>query len=202
MDLTLWLYEDSAEQQHQPTDGHYRCRYQLNVRFHNTFLLEVKHCPREPEPTRALTCRLRTRVLRIPLQTADVPVVRLHGLLTTRIVALSQEVHLVLRNLHEVFATSIYQCRDALESLTSPYRVRAARLHEIRLVAQVNAVARIARGGSPAVRRKQHSTMFVRLFLTALAQCAGYIVNTGLPCYFCHNVKVWFNGLVNTFVCW
>ena len=41
MNLTLWLYENPAEQQHQPTDGHYRRRYQLNVRFHNTFLLEV-----------------------------------------------------------------------------------------------------------------------------------------------------------------
>ena len=127
---------------------------------------------------------------RIPLKTADVPVVRLHGLLAARVVPLSKEVHLVLRNLHEVFATSIYQCRDALESLTSPYRVRAARLHEIRLVAQVNAVARIARGGSPAMRRQQHSTMFVRDFLSAVALCSGYIVNTGLSCYFCHSFSL------------
>ena len=96
MNLTLWLYENPAEQQHQPTDGQHRCRYQLNVRFHNTFLLKVKHCPREPEPTRALTCRLRARVLRIPLQTADVPVIGFHRLLAARVVTLSQEVDLVL----------------------------------------------------------------------------------------------------------
>ena len=108
-------------------------------------------------------------MLSIVLQTADVPVVRLHGLLTARVVPLSQEVNLVLGDLHEVAATVVNHLCDALESLTSPYRVRAARLHEVRLIAQVNAVTRIARGGSPAVRRKQHSTMFVRLFLTAFA---------------------------------
>jgi hypothetical protein len=37
----MWLYEDPAEQQHQPTNGHYRRRYQLNVRSHNTLLLVV-----------------------------------------------------------------------------------------------------------------------------------------------------------------
>ena len=130
-------------------------------------------------------------MLSVILTTADVPVVRLHGLYAARIVPLSQEVNLVLSDLRQVAATVVNHLCYRVEPRTSPYRVRAARLHEIRLVAQVNAVARIARGGSPAVRRKQHSTMFVRLFLATLAQCAGYIVNTGLPCYFCHKfVKV------------
>ena len=129
-------------------------------------------------------------MLSVVLTTADVPVVRLHGLLSARVVPLSQEVNLVLGDLRQVATTVVNHLCDALESLTSPYRVRAARLHEIRLVAQVNAVARIARGGSPAVRRKQHPTMFVRLFLSALAQCTGYIVNTGLPCYFCHSFSL------------
>ena len=134
-------------------------------------------------------------MLSVVLTTADVPVVRLHGLLSARVVPLSQEVNLVLGNLRQVATTVVNHLRNTLEALTSPYRVRAIRLHEVRLVAQVNAVTRIARGCSPAVRRQQHSTMFVRLFLATLAQCAGYLVNTGLPCYFCHNVKVWFNGL-------
>ena len=56
-------------------------------------------------------------MLSVILQTADVPVVCPHGLLTTRIVALSQEVHLVLRNLHEVFATIINESRNSLEAL-------------------------------------------------------------------------------------
>ena len=130
-------------------------------------------------------------MLRIPLQTADVPVIGFHRLLAARVVPLSQEVDLVLGDSRQILATIIDESRDALESLTSPQRVRAIRLREIRLVTQVNAVARIARGRSPTVRRKQHSTMFVRGFLSALAQCAGYIVNTGLPCYFCHKfVKV------------
>ena len=41
VDLTLWRYEDPAKQQHQPTNGHHRRRYQLNVRSHNTLLLVV-----------------------------------------------------------------------------------------------------------------------------------------------------------------
>ena len=129
-------------------------------------------------------------MLSVILTTADVPVVRLHGLLSTRIVPLSHEVHLVLRDVRQVATTIVNHLCDSLESLTSPHRLGAIRLHEVRLVTQVNAVARIASGGSPAVRRKQHSTMFVRLYLTALAQCAGYIVNTGLPCYFCHSFSL------------
>ncbi len=39
MDLTLWRYEDPAKQQHQPTNGHHRRRYQLYVRFHNSSFL-------------------------------------------------------------------------------------------------------------------------------------------------------------------
>ena len=127
-------------------------------------------------------------MLSVILQTADVPVVCPHGLYAARIVALSNKVHLVLSNLTQVFATVIHHLCDCLESRTSPNSIRAVRLHEVRLVTQVNAVARIARGRSPTVRRQQHSTMFVRLFLSALAQCAGYIINTGLPCYFCHFV--------------
>lgn len=134
---------------------------------------------------------LRTRMLSVILQTADVPVVCPHGLYAARIVALSNKVHLVLSNLTQVFATVIHHLCDCLESRTSPNGIRAARLRKVRLVAQIDSVTRIARGGSPTVRRKQHSTMFVRGFLAALAQCAGYIVNTGLPCYFCHKfVKV------------
>ena len=129
-------------------------------------------------------------MLSVVLTTADVPVVRLHGLLSARVVPLSQEVNLVLGDLHEVAATVVNHLCDTLEARTSPYRVRAIRLREVRFVTQIDAVARIARGSSPAVRRKQHSTMFVRLFLTALAQCAGYIVNTGLPCYFCHSFSL------------
>ena len=130
-------------------------------------------------------------MLSVVLTTADVPVVRLHGLLSARVVPLSQEVNLVLGDLRQVATTVVNHLRNTLEALTSPYRVRAVRLYEVRLVTQIDAVARIARGRSPTVRRQQHSTMFVRLFLSALAQCAGYIVNTGLPCYFCHKfVKV------------
>ncbi len=39
VDLTLWRYEDPAKQQHQPTNGHHRRRYQLYVRFHNSSFL-------------------------------------------------------------------------------------------------------------------------------------------------------------------
>ena len=130
---------------------------------------------------------LRARVLRIPLQTADVPVIGLQRLLATRVVTLSQEVNLVLGESRQILATIIDESRDALESLTSPQRVRAIRLHEVRLVTQIDAVTRIARCRSPTVRRQQHSTMFVRGFLSALAQCAGYIVNTGLGTFMQHS---------------
>ena len=92
-------------------------------------------------------------MLRIPLKTADVPVVRFHRLLAARVVTLSQEVDLVLGDSRQILATIIDESRNSLEALTSPYRVRAVRLREVRLVAQVNAVTRIARGCSPAVRR-------------------------------------------------
>ena len=127
----------------------------------------------------------------IPLKTADVPIIRLHGLLAIRIVPLCKEVHLVLRKSRQVLSTSIHHLCDCLESRTSPNSIRAARLRKVRLVTQIDAVARITRGRSPTVRCQQHSTMFVRGFLSALAQCTGYIVNTGLSCYFCHKfVKV------------
>ena len=92
-------------------------------------------------------------MLSVILTTADVPVVRLHGLLSTRIVPLSHEVHLVLRDVRQVAATIVNHLCDSLESLTSPHRLGAIRLHEVRLVTQVNTVTRIARGCSPAVRR-------------------------------------------------
>lgn len=129
-------------------------------------------------------------MLSVVLTTADVPVVRLHGLLSARVVPLSQEVNLVLGDLRQVATTVVNHLCDSLESRTSPYSLRAARFHEVRLVAQINAVTRITRSCCATVRRKQHSTMFVRLFLATLAQCAGYIVNTGLPCYFCHSFSL------------
>ena len=129
-------------------------------------------------------------MLSVVLTTTDVPVVRLHGLLSKRIVPLSHEVHLVLRDVRQIATTVVNHLCDSLESRTSPNSIRAARLRKVRLVAQIDSVTRIARGRSPTVRRKQHSTMFVRGFLAALAQCAGYIVNTGLPCYFCHSFSL------------
>ena len=52
----------------------------------------------------------------VVLLTADVPVVRAHRLLTARVVALSEEVHLVGRDLRQVFATSVHCLRYRCET--------------------------------------------------------------------------------------
>ena len=65
---------------------------------------------------------LRTRVLRIPLQTTDVPVIGLQRLLAPRVVTLSQEVNLVLGESRHILATIIDESRDALIDWPSIYQ--------------------------------------------------------------------------------
>ena len=56
-------------------------------------------------------------MLRIPLQTTDVPVIGFHRLLAARVVTLSQEVDLVLGDSRQILATIIDESRDTLEAL-------------------------------------------------------------------------------------
>ena len=55
-------------------------------------------------------------MLSVVLTTADVPVVRLHGLLSARVVPLSQEVNLVLREFRQVHTTLMNHLCNAFET--------------------------------------------------------------------------------------
>ena len=55
-------------------------------------------------------------MLSVVLTTADVPVVRLHGLLSARVVPLSQEVNLVLGDLRQVATTVVNHLCNAFET--------------------------------------------------------------------------------------
>ena len=80
-------------------------------------------------------------MLSVILQTADVPVVCPHGLYAAWIVALSNEVPLVLGNLRQVHTALTNHPCNRFEPLTRPNRIRAVRYLDVGLVTQINAVA-------------------------------------------------------------
>ena len=132
---------------------------------------------------------LVTRMLCIVLLTADVPIICTHCLDTAWVVALCNKVHLVLGNLRQVHTALTNHPCNRFEPLTRPNRIRAVRYLDVGLVTQINTVARITCGCSATVRSQQHSTVFVRLFLSTLTQCTGYIFDTGLPYYLSHWIQ-------------
>ena len=64
-------------------------------------------------------------MLCIILLTADVPIICTHRFNTTWIVALSNEIHLVLCQFGEIHTTLVNHFCNRFESLTCPNRVRA-----------------------------------------------------------------------------
>ena len=126
----------------------------------------------------------------VVLLTADVPVVRAHRFLTAGVVALSEEVHLVGRDLRQVFTTSIHCLRYCCEALTCVEFV-ARRQSGTRYgfqSAQVDVVAVGVRGRSLAVGTENHLLVLrVRRFLVDFGEGTA----DGLDCisifYFSHS---------------
>ena len=121
---------------------------------------------------------------------ADLPEVGLHGLLTSRLILLREEVSLVGSHLHEVdcacFDIACYSC----EACASLRLISSNRRGAVVLANHVDAGA-IRVGGRRYAVRSQEGVGVVAVRLTcfgSLAQKAGHIVDTFCPFNFCHNV--------------
>ena len=126
------------------------------------------------------------RVLLVVLLTADVPEVRLHGLFAAGGVALSEEVRLVGRDLHQVLAAQTHCCSDFREARTSGELFRLRRGRTVVLTYHVDAGAIRVGGSRYAVRSQQRvSVRAVQLTLfRTRTQEAGYKIDTLSPLYF------------------
>ena len=128
----------------------------------------------------------RLRVLLVVLLAADVPEVRAHGLFAAGGVALSEEVRLVGRDLHQVLRAQTHCCSHLREARASGelFRLRLGRA--LHLAADIDAVTGVARGGRYAVRAQEHFLTVVMTGFGRFGECSGYAVDTGTPIDFCH----------------
>ena len=118
---------------------------------------------------------------------ADLPVLRLQGLLATCGVALCKESLLVLGDLGDVLR-AVADCRCYRgESYSSEKLVSTRRRAALHFLTQVQAVAVRVLRSCYTVRAQQHFRTTVLTVLTGFTQCAGYVIDTGTPFYFCHN---------------
>ena len=125
----------------------------------------------------------------VVLQPADLPEVRVHGLLAVGKVLLCEEVDLVLGDLGQVFLTCRYHRTDSLETLTDSSLLRFERRGTLGLTADIYAITVTAGCRCYTVRAQQHLAARVLTALARFAQCAGNTVYTGTPYYFCHKFK-------------
>ena len=126
-------------------------------------------------------------MLRIISLFLQFPEVGFHGFYTIRLILLSCESGLVSGDLHEVFRTSGYCCCHRREAVTLSRLVGGYRSGALHFLAQEQAVTIRVGGSCRSVRAKQHLVAAVLRVLTRLTQCAGHMINTGTPFYFCHS---------------
>ena len=117
----------------------------------------------------------------------QLPEVGVHGTDTTCRVLLGEERSLVLRDLVQIVCTvpnSLAYGGETGSRLHLASRHRRAALH---FLAEIQSVTIAAHRRCHAVRTQQHLLATVLTALRGLTQCAGYIVNSGTPSYFCHS---------------
>ena len=113
------------------------------------------------------------------LLTADVPVVRLEGLLAVGKVLLRHERCLVLGDFGQVVLALVHHLRYGLEAQADcPLVVRDRRAAR-RFLAEIKTVAVFAGGCRYAVGCQQHFLAAVLRVVTRFCQCAGYAIDTG-----------------------
>ena len=130
------------------------------------------------------------RVLRIVRVTANLPQVGAHGLFATGGVALSEEVRLVGRDLHQVLAARTYGCCDFREARASCELIRLRLGRAFVLTYHVDAgTNRVGRRCFTVGSQKRVRMVAVRVTcLGAGAQKARYILDTFCPFNFCHSL--------------
>ena len=127
-------------------------------------------------------------VLGVVLLAANLPEVRAHGFLAIGLIFLSREVDLVLRDLREIFLTSLHSSRysgEACASIQLCGRERSGTLVHISL-ADVQAGAVRVLGSCDTVCTQEVRATRVTIFLFRLSQRTGYIINTVCVFYFSH----------------
>ena len=129
-------------------------------------------------------------VLLVVRVTAYFPQVRLHGLFAIGGVALSEEVRLVGRDLHQILAAREHSCCDFREARASGelFRLRLGRARNSAQTADVQTAATFAGGSRYAVGSQNHLLVSRVLRLGVdLHQCAGNRLHGVIPFHFCHS---------------
>ena len=129
---------------------------------------------------------LASRMLLIISSTLDHPIPGFHGLFAAGEVLLGEEGLLIGCDLAEILgavADSFRDCGEADASEEFTFGRNGAALH---FLTEVQAVTVFRLGGCYAVSTKQHFGARVLTVLARFAECAGDMIDTGTPFYFCH----------------
>ena len=136
--------------------------------------------------TLSFVTSLPTWVLRVVLVAADLPVPRFHGLLAAGEVLLGKEGLLVGCDLAEILGTvadGFRDCGEADASEEFTFGRNGASLH---FLAEIQAVTVFRLGCCGTVGTEEHFGARVLTVLARFAECAGDMIDTGTPFYFCH----------------
>ena len=131
-------------------------------------------------------------VLLIPLRSADLPVVRLHGFCAIGVVLLRAEVRLIGGELRQIGFASLDHLRyrgEAVTDLDLPLTQRAVALVRIGIL-DVDALAVRVGGRCRSVRHDDVVAVVVTvLFLGFLQGALDVLDSTGADSCFCHSVR-------------
>ena len=128
-------------------------------------------------------------MLSIVLLAADVPEVRVHGLLAVRLILLRLEGDLILRDRHQVALTSLHSRTNCGEASASVELIGGHRSGTVVLAYHVDTGADGVGRRCYTVGSQQCAGVITvrRALFRSLGQKAGYELNTLGPFYFCHS---------------